>query len=180
MDRRVKYTKKIIKDTLLELMENKDISKITVTEICEIADINRATFYKYYLDVYDLLNQIENELIEKIRMTLKIEGKTLETIIFDIMKIIEENEDICTVLLSENSNKDFLLNILYYARDISYEVCKKLSDYDENTFNYVFMYSANGVLSIIQLWLKNGCNETPEKITELICKIIRKGNNAFI
>ena len=63
MDRRVKYTKKIIKETTLSLLKEKDISKITISEICTLADINRATFYRYYLDIYDLLEKIEEEFI---------------------------------------------------------------------------------------------------------------------
>ena len=52
IDRRTKYTLDVIKDTVLKLSEKKEINKITVTEICKIADINRATFYKYYRDIY--------------------------------------------------------------------------------------------------------------------------------
>lgn len=52
MNRRIKYTKKVIKHTFLELMEEKDIKKITISEICKTSDINKATFYRYYLDVY--------------------------------------------------------------------------------------------------------------------------------
>ena len=55
MDRRVKYTKKVIKDTFLSLLEKKNISNISVKELCEMADINRGTFYRYYIDIYDLL-----------------------------------------------------------------------------------------------------------------------------
>jgi len=68
MDRRIKYTKKIIKDTFIELLEEKDLKKITVSEICKIADINRATFYRYYLDVYDLLDKIEEEFVTELKM----------------------------------------------------------------------------------------------------------------
>ena len=59
MDRRIKYTKKVLKETLLNILEKKDISKISVTEICTEADINRGTFYRYYNDVYDLLKGIK-------------------------------------------------------------------------------------------------------------------------
>ena len=62
IDRRTKYTLTTIKDSMLKLMEKKDISKITVTELCNLADINRATFYKYYVDIYDLIEKIELEL----------------------------------------------------------------------------------------------------------------------
>ena len=64
MDRRVKYTKKVIKDTFLSLLEKKNISNISVKELCEMADINRGTFYRYYIDIYDLLKKIEDEFIE--------------------------------------------------------------------------------------------------------------------
>ena len=67
MDRRTKYTKHIIEDTFLGLLEKKDIGSITVTEICEIADINRATFYRYYVDIYDLLKNIQDNFIEEIK-----------------------------------------------------------------------------------------------------------------
>ena len=63
-DARVKYTRMVIQQTFLELLQKKPISKITVTEICEIAGINRATFYKHYMDPYDLLEQFENEAIQ--------------------------------------------------------------------------------------------------------------------
>ena len=62
MDRRTKYTQKVIKETFINLLEEKEITKITVSEICKIADINRATFYRYYLDVYDLLSNIQKEM----------------------------------------------------------------------------------------------------------------------
>ena len=71
MDRRVKYTKNIIKTTFLKKLEEKDINKITVSEICKDADVNRATFYRYYLDVYDLLDNIETEFVDNLRLVFK-------------------------------------------------------------------------------------------------------------
>ena len=64
LDRRTKYTKMGLQNSLFELLKQKSIDKITVTDICHLADINRGTFYYYYTDVIDLLNQIENELYE--------------------------------------------------------------------------------------------------------------------
>ena len=69
-DRRVKYTKMVIKESFINLLEKKDLSRITVKEICEDADINRATFYSHYTDVYDLLRKIENELLENVNAQL--------------------------------------------------------------------------------------------------------------
>lgn len=64
-DARVRYTKMVIRNSLLELLRIKPIAKITVTEICERADINRATFYAHYSDPSDLLHSLEAEVIEE-------------------------------------------------------------------------------------------------------------------
>ena len=95
MDRRVKYTKKVIKETFLNLLETKDISQITVKEICEIADVNRATFYRYYLDIYDLLEKIEEDLIEDLKNSSPLEdlsSHSVYTFSKGILAILYENK----------------------------------------------------------------------------------------
>jgi AcrR family transcriptional regulator len=64
-NRRVKLTKTMLKDSLIELLQKQPINRITVKEICENADINRSTFYVYYTDQYGLLAEIEDEIILK-------------------------------------------------------------------------------------------------------------------
>ena len=56
MDRRTRYTRQIIRDTLLELMGEKGFSHVTVTEVCKQAELNRGTFYLHYLDLNDVLD----------------------------------------------------------------------------------------------------------------------------
>jgi len=57
----------VIKESLINLLEEKDISQITIKEICENADVNRSTFYAHYTDQYDLLRKIEDEFLANIR-----------------------------------------------------------------------------------------------------------------
>lgn len=70
-DRRVKYTLLALRGSLLELMREKDVSRITVKELCERADVNRGTFYAHYASPADLLEQIEQELLEKVLASLE-------------------------------------------------------------------------------------------------------------
>ena len=65
-NRRVKMTKKMMKDALLELLETKALEKITVTDICEKADVNRSTFYSYYVDISQLLLEIDNDVLNNL------------------------------------------------------------------------------------------------------------------
>ena len=65
-DRRVRKTKTQLKAGLAGLLKEKGINEITVTELTEQVDINRSTFYLHYRDIYDMMEKIENELIEKV------------------------------------------------------------------------------------------------------------------
>ena len=71
MDRRVRNTKKALRRALTQLMQRKEISRITVKELCELADINRGTFYAYYKDPFDLLEQLEDEILGQIRVLVQ-------------------------------------------------------------------------------------------------------------
>ena len=73
-DRRVRMTRRLIKDSFLTLLRQKNIAKITVKDICLGADINRATFYAHYEDVYDLLHKMEDELADNICTILKLDN----------------------------------------------------------------------------------------------------------
>ena len=65
MDRRTRYTRQIIRDTLLELMGEKGFNHVTVTEVCRRAELNRGTFYLHYLDLNDVLDDILTELMSE-------------------------------------------------------------------------------------------------------------------
>ena len=63
MDRRIKKTHILLKKTLTELIEEKELRKITVSELCERANINRGTFYLHFLDIYDMIEQFQKAII---------------------------------------------------------------------------------------------------------------------
>ena len=67
MDKRILKTKKCLKESMRELMREKPFEKITVTEICKRASTGRVTFYNYYEDKYDLLEDWFEDLYEQIR-----------------------------------------------------------------------------------------------------------------
>lgn len=71
MDRRTKYSVHALQMALLELLEKKNLDSISVTELCAQADVNRGTFYKYYRDVYELYDQIEDGFVDKLRELLE-------------------------------------------------------------------------------------------------------------
>ena len=111
MDRRTKYTKKTIKDTFLQLLSEKDIKKITVSELCQQADINRATFYRYYIDIYDLLNSIEKEFELELKTAYSPKKEDENTILNfskSLLTVLLKNKELVKILFNTNNNIYFL------------------------------------------------------------------------
>lgn len=121
-DRRVKRTKKMIRDALSELMKNKAFEEISVTDITKKADINRGTFYLHYEDKYDLLDQSEEEIIQEINKIAKRSIHSMDvlnqdvidhplTFVVDIFQYIKENEVFMKAVLGPKGPGSFRLKI---------------------------------------------------------------------
>ncbi len=120
MDRRVKYTKSTIETTFLNLLEEKDIGNITVTEICQRADINRATFYRYYIDIYDLLKKIQDSFIDEIKASnalIYLKDYTVYNFTKEIINIFYNNKQLVKILFDTNNSIYFINEVL----EIAYE-----------------------------------------------------------
>lgn len=184
MDRRVKYTKKIIKDTFLELLAEKDITKITVSEICKIADINRATFYRYYLDVFNLLDSIKDEFVDELKKAYQPsqdEKKSIYSFSTAMLNVFVKNKELVKILFNTNNNLNFLNDVL----EIAFERCKErwekdLPDLSQEDMEYAAIFIFNGALGILNFWVKNNFDKNIEEISEIIETLSCYGTKRFI
>lgn len=182
MDRRIKYTKKVIKDTFLELLNKKEINKITVSEICKLADINRSTFYRYYLDVYDLLDQIQEEFIVELKKASDNDRDyTVSTFSKDLLAVFLKNKELVKIIFNKNNNLYFLNDIL----EIAYEKCRikwstDISNIKEEDMEYASIFIFNGALGVINSWIQNDFDKDVEEISEIIEKLSYFGTKKFI
>ena len=182
IDRRVRYTKIALKQSLLELMRREPIDKITVKDICEKADINRGTFYAHYANPYDLLAQIEDELMSEILGSVEtsLQAESISVLLSDIFESIIKNSDLCSVLFSEYGDKAFLKRIMFIARDRSIaEWNKIIPSAKKEQLEMLYLFYANGCVAIIENWVQNGMKESPKELTNFIEKISTNGLRAF-
>lgn len=181
VDRRVKYTKALLRDALVELMQTQHISGISIKSLCELADVNRSTFYAHYSDQYDLLNDIEEEIFANLRKHLDKQDfdkneSLSEQILTSILEYIKENAELFKALLSENCDYKIQKDIMELAQVISAQTNKGL---DAKTKEYVKEFGITGCISVVQKWLHEGTEEPAEKMSELIVLILYKGMEAF-
>ncbi|NBK47279.1 TetR/AcrR family transcriptional regulator [Staphylococcus delphini] len=119
MDRRIRKTTNAIKSALIQLLKTEPLDKITIQQIADTADVHRATFYQHYYDKYDLLDQIEYEVLEKMRVNFNDKAKQLKAlnsveeaaIVFKeipkaMLTMISEDIERYQVLLSSGRNHE--------------------------------------------------------------------------
>lgn len=172
LDRRKKYTRMVLKESLIALLKTKQISTITVKEICERADINRSTFYTHFSDQFDLLEQIEEELIADLNTYLSQynfsrEEESLQ-MTEKLLEYIASKYDICQTLLNENSDHSFEGRVMDVARTF---LIHNWMDNDEVSLDiseYAGTFVISGSIYVIKHWLANNMDQSPKQIARLI------------
>lgn len=176
-NRKILYTKGVIRESLFELLESKELSKITVKELCLLADINRSTFYSHYHDVYDLVEKIEDHIYESVIMNINIEGikqdsqlALFEEIFFQLKK---NKSEVHIVYLNPESGKCFerIFNKVYeYASKILMEQFVSLS---EAEIKHVYGFISRGGAGIVASWIENEMLETPRDMASLMVRALK-------
>ncbi len=183
LDARVKYTKLMIRNSFISLLKEKALAKVTVTDICNLAEINRATFYAHYKDPFDLMESLENELMENIVDILSssiCSGNTeLDKILPNILTFMQSQSDICLVLMSDLSSTSFVKRCMELIEDGFVSTWTSRYDVSEDLADQLFLYGAMGSVGLLHRWLNSDKPETPEYMAELIIKLFNQGASAF-
>ena len=182
-NRRVRYTRMALRESLLSLLQEYPINKITVSRVCEQADVNRTTFYLYYKDVYDLLEKIEDELYGELGREIEKSGDMLPNIdvLRRIYEIIYKNRDICRVILGKFGDKDFLRKVGSIHRERMLQEWKKLSgNVDETLLEYLHSFSAYTNIGVMERWISKDFQETPEQLAQLVSRLLTSGVSAYL
>ena len=180
-DRRVRRTKKLLTQALTELLQKKQVNEITVKELTDLADMNRGTFYMYYKDIFDMLEKIEDELFQKLDVIAQSHEhgdptQQVKPILLDLFRFIEENQEMCRVLLSPNGDMNFLHRLYEAIRERSLEIWKdQMGSLGEKEFDYRYSFVIFGCAGMIRAWVNRSCQETDMQMAELADRMIRRG-----
>ncbi|WP_047986485.1 TetR/AcrR family transcriptional regulator [Ornithinibacillus californiensis] len=179
LDRRKRYTRMVLKKSFMQLLKEKALSSITVKEICEIADVNRSTFYAHYTDQYALLKQIEDELIEDMKSYLSTANLQKEDeAVHMAQKLLEyfsTKQDECQTLLNETGDSSFERKVMVVAQNIIMKNWMDVYDFDNDISNYLSTFIVSGSVQVIKMWMANGMTQPPKEMAILINDLVNKG-----
>ena len=168
--RRVRMTKRLLYDALIELLRTQPLEKTTVTDVCRQADVNRSTFYAYYRDVSQLLLAIEDDVLDHVPLTAgDAEGgyssesylATLE----GFCRFVQSHELLFNVLLIKNENSGFYHRLVDRVIDAVLGLDpNEVSTYERLTL----IYCVNGVVGILKEWIGSNFSITAREFAVIV------------
>ncbi|MBR3589347.1 MAG: TetR/AcrR family transcriptional regulator [Clostridia bacterium] len=173
-DARVVYTLKVVKENFIKLLKEYAINKITVKKLCDEAGINRATFYRYYEDVFDLYNKLKDEIVENFFMehTEKVPYDLEKNLIY-LLSRIKENADALNAFTKQNDVGDIVIKLCrknYQYFDEYVEKCYPEISKDERVSTYY--YISSGCTGVISEWMNNGMKKSEKDVAALLKKLL--------
>lgn len=185
IDRRTRKTKKAIRHAFAELLSQKDINDITIRDIADLADINRKTFYNYYSGIYQIVDEIENEIVstyEKVlgEVDIKRDLKNPYRIFERLTSIINTDLDFYGYLLSVRENVSLVSKIVTMLKAKTKEALHPQIEIDETTADIVLDYAISGMIAVYQQWFNSDRRQSIEEISSTISILFFQGFSGIL
>ena len=171
----------LIRRAFTDLLEKKPIQSITIKELCALAGINRGTFYAHYTDIYDLWEQIEDEMLADFKQALKPllqmdEHLTPVKITAGIFQCLGDNSDLCTVTLGDYGDKKFALKLINLGRETCMESYSKYFEHaSSQKIEYFYSFVSSGCIGLLQKWLSDGMVVPAAEVAQMAEDIMLQG-----
>lgn len=160
-NKRKKSSIEKIEKVFIQLIQKKNIEDISVSMICELADLNRSTFYSNYIDIYDLAEKVmKNMEVEFAQFQLSNNAKQNPVGYLNMFRYIKDNQIFFKTYFKLES----------YSKSLPTQYRVELAEkyYDNKYIDYHIEFFRAGLNAVIKKWLDGGCKESPEEISEII------------
>lgn len=162
-NKRKRNSQEKIEKVFIQLIQKKNITEISVSTICEKANINRSTFYANYLDIYDLVEKTKLRMADEFaEFHFSQNSKQDEDGYLNLFKYIKENQIFFKTY--------FKLESISMSPATQYNIDLATKYYNNEYIDYHIEFFRAGLNAIIKKWLNNGCQETPETMSNILLK----------
>jgi AcrR family transcriptional regulator len=174
-DLRVRRTRKLLQQALIELTIEKGFAAVTVQDIAERAMVNRTTFYRHYLDKYDLLDQYMNDVYELTASQeelsrARLHDPALEPPPVGLVSLLEHvwlYADFYRVMLGKKGDPAFVLHIQQYIEKRFRSLLPDSSAPAKTSgppLDLCLSYVSHAGVGAIAWWLNDGQSSSPEQV----------------
>lgn len=175
-DRRVQYTKMVLRESLLDLLKTKRLNDISISALCKTADINRNTFYNHYASPHEILNEVETELYDELMHAIH-HTANLQEIILVACKSLEQNKKLSKLIFTQTETSHILSKVLSSVKN-NPGLGEITNVQQQPLTTYVYTFSEKGAVAVIQHWVRNGFKEPAEVIAHIITFLVNGINQS--
>lgn len=185
VDLRVKKTKRLIRNAVAALLKEKDVDDITVKEVAELADINRKTFYNYYSNVGQVVNEIENEIVENLDELIQNSdlNNVLQnpTSVFNsVIEVMGRDPELYECIFSMNGNANLVTKIADEIKQRSRDHYASQTNVNGERLDIILEYLFNGMFSAFRRWYSSDHELSLEEVSEDISIACVQGISGFV
>ena len=184
-ERRVRKTKRAIRNAFAALLAEKDVNQITVKDIADRADINRKTFYNHYRGVYQVMDEIENSIVDDFDLMLREASGSIDlrnpAMIYEkLTQLLQKDIDFYGNLLCMNGNnslRDKLFSRLKAHALVSMQARLPIAQ-QELELGIHFTFS--GLMSVYQHWFQSDRTLSLDELTKTVSRLSFYGVSDFL
>lgn len=176
-NQRIAITKRLLKESILRLLKEKELDKISVSELCKEAQINRATFYRHYAIPRDVLMDIQTDLFHQLKQQLPMPKTMVEfkPALYAFCAFLEQNSELLRIIIRCNSDTDFLR----FVSDVFQELWKELQmetyvQLSKESVQLLTIYIAGGSYFILRSWMLGDIRKSSTEMADYIFDLLSK------
>jgi len=169
-DKRVRKTKRALRLGLAELLTEKDIQNITVSELSDKVEINRSTFYANFADIYDLYRKTEDIVVQEIGDIFLENYASSPQAFFEILfQYIYDHKQICRMFFGRNVSPTFFSRLITLFKEaclVCWRAAYGITGTAEELEYYAHFY-LSGALAVVDKWAANNFKYSSEQLVEI-------------
>ena len=181
VDKRVANTKEAVTRVFSDLLKEKSIDEISVTEICQKANINRGTFYSHYKDPYDLRNKIQEAFLEKFKTNLapllfssSTDNLTNFDFVYSIIMFLKTNKETVDIIVDRKGRDQTFLNDVIKCgyQFVTFVYPKIFANNSNEDISMFYSFVSGGCVQILLEWIKGNMQTPMEELSKKLNKLI--------
>ena len=177
-DLRVIKTKANLQGALIELLQNKELDKISISELCKKANVNRGTFYLHYQDVAELFEEYFHNMTEDLRIAYYepylLTQYKIENLSSDMIRIfhhVEKYKQFYKIVFNRKTPMIYYYQLFEIIRNY---LIDSITEYHSPYKEYSASYQANAIIGLVIQWVQQDFKESPEQMNEILLFITKK------
>lgn len=182
-DRRILRTRRMLRDSLISLMDEKEFSQITARDVTDRADLNRGTFYLHYNSTEDLLESICRDLLKEMEEAIDVfqpqqRHESLKSIVNHIVTFIEQDRTLYRILLVNMHSEAMVQGIAHILLEKGLQL-RSQSPADDGSIHatdqqlvYSCYFITYGIVAVIRQWFRRDCDLSADELKEYIYQFV--------